>query len=76
MTAATRSVAPAAMKVRRHSGRRLRPGVRFAIYAALIVSSVVMIGPFYWTFATSFKPAGDVFASPPKLVPDPWTLQN
>lgn len=50
------------------TGRRLRPGVRVALYAALIVTSIVMIGPFYWTFATSFKLAGDVFASPPKLV--------
>jgi multiple sugar transport system permease protein len=58
------------------TGRRLRPGVRVALYAALIVTSIVMIGPFYWTFATSFKLAGDVFASPPKLVPNPWTLQN
>ena len=58
------------------TGRRLRPGVRLAIYASLIVTSIVMIGPFYWTFATSFKPAGDVFASPPKLIPNPWTMQN
>ena len=58
------------------TGRRLRPGVRVAIYVSLIVTSIVMIGPFYWTFATSFKPAGDVFASPPKLIPNPWTMQN
>jgi multiple sugar transport system permease protein len=35
-----------------------------------------MIGPLYWMFATSFKPAGDVFASPPKWIPNPWILQN
>jgi ABC-type glycerol-3-phosphate transport system permease component len=36
----------------------------------------VMLGPFFWTLSTSFKPAADVFASPPKLVPNPWTLEN
>ena len=71
MTARAASVAKG-----HHTGRRLRPGVRIALYTALIVTSIVMVGPFYWTFATSFKLAGDVFASPPKLVPNPWTLQN
>jgi multiple sugar transport system permease protein len=43
-------------------------------YAVLAVATVIMIGPFLWTLSTSFKPAADVFASPPKLVPSPATL--
>lgn len=59
-------------------GRTIRtsPPKRVLIYAVLIGTSLLMIVPFYWTFVTSFKPAGDVFASPPKFIPSPWTLQN
>jgi multiple sugar transport system permease protein len=59
--------------------KRQRPThrlVRLVIYTLLVVTSIVMLGPFFWTLSTSFKPAADVFASPPKLVPDPWTLEN
>jgi multiple sugar transport system permease protein len=54
-------------------GHRLR---RTVVYAALIVGAVVMLGPFFWTLATAFKPAADVFASPPKWIPHPFTLQG
>jgi multiple sugar transport system permease protein len=49
---------------------------RIILYAALIVTALLMVGPFYWMVATSFKPPGDIFASPPKWVPSPWTLRN
>lgn len=58
---------------RRHPHHPLR---RAFLYFILVATSIVMIGPFYWAFATSFKPAGDVFASPPRWIPDPWILQN
>lgn len=56
--------------------RPRHPGRRFLLYAALIGTSLLMIGPFYWALSTSFKPSGDVFASPPKWIPNPWTLGN
>jgi ABC-type glycerol-3-phosphate transport system permease component len=56
--------------------RPRRPMKTALIYAALIATSLLMLGPFYWTVATSFKPAADVFASPPKWIPSPWTLDN
>jgi multiple sugar transport system permease protein len=57
--------------------RRPRHPVRRTIlYSALILTSLAMIGPFYWALTTSFKPSADVFASPPKFIPSPWTLQN
>jgi len=58
---------------RRHPGHPLR---RAFLYFVLAATSIVMIGPFYWALATSFKPAGDVFASPPKWLPNPWILEN
>jgi ABC-type glycerol-3-phosphate transport system permease component len=57
--------------------RRVRhPLRRTLLYATLIVTGLVMIGPFYWTLATSLKPAADWFASPVKWIPDPFTLSN
>lgn len=49
---------------------------RTLVYAALIASAVVMLGPFLWTLSTSLKVTSDVFASPPKWIPDPFTLQG
>jgi ABC-type glycerol-3-phosphate transport system permease component len=67
--------APEAISVseRSHPGH---PARRVLLYATLIVTAVVMIGPFYWMLATSLKPPADVFASPPKWIPSPWTLEN
>jgi multiple sugar transport system permease protein len=55
------------------AARRLR---RAALYLGLVAASLVMVAPFLWTVSTAFKPSADVFASPPKLIPDPATLQN
>jgi multiple sugar transport system permease protein len=64
-------------RIRSRQRRRVRhPVRRTLLYVALVASAVIMVGPLYWMFATSFKPASDVFASPPKWIPDPWTLQN
>lgn len=55
---------------------RQRWPIRLLLYTIAIVTSAIMIGPLYWMLATSFKPSGDVFASPPKWIPNPWTLAN
>ena len=55
------------------TARRLR---RAALYAGLVVAALVMVAPFFWTVSTALKPSADVFASPPKLIPAPATLQN
>lgn len=49
---------------------------RVGLYLALIVSSLVMIVPFYWSVGTSLKLEQYVFASPPQWWPDPLTIQN
>jgi len=69
----TRQVAAIRAGERPHPRHPLR---RTLLYLVLIGTSVLMIGPFYWMFATSFKPSGDIFASPPKWIPQPWILGN
>ncbi len=49
---------------------------RILLYVVLVVTALVMVGPFYWMVATSLKPPGDIFASPPKWIPSPLTWQN
>jgi multiple sugar transport system permease protein len=50
------------------------PAARALRYGVLTVLGVTMLAPFGWMLATSFKPAADVFASPPKWIPHPFTL--
>jgi multiple sugar transport system permease protein len=49
---------------------------RAALYIGLVAAALVMVAPFLWTVSTALKPSADVFASPPKLIPDPATLAN
>ncbi len=49
---------------------------RFWIYLILIVSSILMVVPFYWSVSTSFKLEQFVFANPPQWWPEPLILQN
>ena len=49
---------------------------RFWIYLILIVSSILMVIPFYWSMGTSLNLEQFVFANPPQWWPDPLTLQN
>jgi multiple sugar transport system permease protein len=49
---------------------------RTLLYLVLVVSSVTMIVPFYWSLGTSLKLERFVFASPPQWWPNPLTLQS
>lgn len=49
---------------------------RFLLYAVLIISSILMIIPFYWSVGTSLKLEQFVFSSPPQWIPSPITLAN
>jgi ABC-type glycerol-3-phosphate transport system permease component len=73
VTTGTRPAQRSAVVPRR---RPRHPFRRAGLYVVLVAASVVMIGPFYWAVVTSFKPPGDIFASPPKWIPSPWTLEN
>lgn len=65
------------MKVDVVERRRTRhPVKRTLLYLTAVATSLLMVGPLYWMFSTSFKSSGDIFASPPKWIPDPWILGN
>jgi multiple sugar transport system permease protein len=49
---------------------------RGGVYLVLIVTSLIMILPFYWSVGSSFKLEQNVFASPPQWIPNPATLEN
>jgi len=52
---------------------RVRRGL---LYATLIALVVVFIAPLVWAISGSFKGRGDIFETPPRLIPDPITGQN
>ena len=49
---------------------------RILLYLVLIVTSILMIIPFYWSVGTSLKLEHFVFASPPQWWPSPLTFQS
>jgi multiple sugar transport system permease protein len=56
---------------------QFRPDVaRMALYAAMVVVSLVAILPFAWAFLTSLKPERQIFTFPPQLLPAPATAYN
>ncbi|MEZ0164354.1 carbohydrate ABC transporter permease [Kineococcus sp. LSe6-4] len=61
---------------------RLRPdrghgrGSRALLYLTLTVLALVFLAPLLWALSGSFKPRGDIFATPPRLLPTSPTLEN
>jgi multiple sugar transport system permease protein len=47
-----------------------------ASHAVLLAGSVVMLFPYVWMLATSFKPAAETLLWPPRLLPIDWTFAN
>ncbi|MGH2560483.1 MAG: carbohydrate ABC transporter permease [Thermomicrobiales bacterium] len=45
-------------------------------YLALGAMSIVALFPIVWMISTSLKSAGDIFAWPPQLIPDPVVWRN
>jgi ABC-type glycerol-3-phosphate transport system permease component len=56
--------------------RTRRRAWRALLYAVLVVTTVLMVGPFGWTLSTSLKVPAEVFASPPQWIPSPFSLQG
>lgn len=46
------------------------------IYAVLLLTTALVLFPFYWMIITAFKPAGEVLNRPPKMWPSQFLLQN
>ncbi|GAA1688577.1 carbohydrate ABC transporter permease [Glycomyces endophyticus] len=55
--------------------RDVKPGTVLAVIALVVVSAVVLL-PIAIIVFTAFKPAAEVNAYPPSLLPDAWTLDN
>jgi len=53
-----------------------RFGVAAASHGILVTGSLVMIFPFAWMLATSFKPAAETLLWPPRLLPIHWVPGN
>ena len=58
-------------------GRSLGPAwMRWAAFAIAIAFGIIMLAPFALMVSTSFKPHAYVLEIPPKLIPEPPTLDN
>ena len=58
-------------------GRSLGPAwIRWAAFAIAIGFGIIMLAPFALMVSTAFKPHAYVLEIPPKLIPDPPTLDN
>jgi multiple sugar transport system permease protein len=49
---------------------------RILLYVTLSALLVVFAAPMVWALSGSFKPRGDIFEYPPRLIPDLATLEN
>ena len=80
MTATTVTEAVTTRDARRpRSGPPRTPGWiarRGLLYATLIVLLLVFVFPLLWALSGSFKRRGDIFSTPPTLVPNPATGEN
>ncbi len=75
-TAAPRSVTPprtAPGRARLRLGRRAE---RWLLFAAVLVLTAIVLLPVIVIVLTAFKPAAEVNAFPPTLLPGAWTLDN
>jgi multiple sugar transport system permease protein len=46
------------------------------LHVLLLIGGIAMALPFAWMVLSSFKPLEEIFAQPPKLLPQLWNLQN
>jgi multiple sugar transport system permease protein len=58
------------------SARRKRIVSKVILYALLIVLAVPFLYPTLWMVFSSFKPTSEIFAIPPTLWPQTWTLDG
>lgn len=63
------------MSTARRSLRDLKPSTVLATLAFVVVTAIVLL-PIAIIVLTAFKPAAEVNAYPPSLLPDDWTLAN
>lgn len=54
----------------------LKPSARVLVYILLIALALIWIFPVLWVVLSAFKNNNDLYAYPPKLLPDPFTLEH
>lgn len=76
MSALTDTTSPAATTAgsSSRSRRPIRP--RLLLHVVLLVGAVAMALPFAWMLFSSFKPLGEIFIQPPKLLPQDWDVHG
>ncbi len=63
----------------RRRGRGARPRFtpwRIVLYALVLGGALLYSLPFFWMLSTSVKPAAQVFATPPRWIPEAWQREN
>lgn len=58
------------------SYKLMRQWYRALIYVTVIALAVVILVPFFWMLSTALQEEGDIFAWPPKWIPDPPIWRN
>jgi multiple sugar transport system permease protein len=76
MSALTDTTNPAATTAGSSSRSRRPTRPRLLLHVVLLVGAVVMALPFAWMLFSSFKPLGEIFIQPPKLLPQDWDVQG
>ncbi|WP_025158804.1 carbohydrate ABC transporter permease [Leifsonia aquatica] len=77
MTAATASASTRARSTASRGRRRIgRTAERWLLFAAVLALTAIVLLPVAIIVFTAFKPAAEVNAFPPTLVPGTWTLDN
>jgi multiple sugar transport system permease protein len=76
MSTLTDTVSPAAPTAGSSSRFRRPTRHRLLLHVVLIVGAVAMALPFAWMLFSSFKPLGEIFIQPPKLLPQDWNAQG
>ncbi|WP_348786694.1 carbohydrate ABC transporter permease [Leifsonia sp. NPDC080035] len=75
-TAASRTATPTRTAPRRARLRIGRRAERWLLFAAVLVLTAVVVLPVIVIVLTAFKPAAEINAFPPTLLPGAWTLDN
>ena len=76
MSAYSDTISPAATTTKPAAGSARLAYRKLLLHVILLAGAVVMALPFAWMLFSSFKPLGEIFVQPPKLLPQDWNLQG
>jgi multiple sugar transport system permease protein len=58
------------------ASKRKQTVLKIMLHLLLIIGAIVMSGPFIWMFLSAVKPLDQIFAVPPKWIPEPFVWSN